>query len=386
MAYLPKSAVSLLVLALACGSLVACDGRSTDLKSGPNVSDSSYKILEVTPEVIGALRAKNASLATDRMASEVPARPEPYRIGVGDELQVRVWTPVLQSKSGDSEWVENPPLPVRSDGNITLPLIGDVLVEGKTLVEARASLDEVLSNYYKNWQSRLEITRYGSKEAYVLGAVKEPGPIAIKAKPISVLRAITTAGGVTDAADLSRVELLHADGTKDVLNLVAAMQGKPSTMHKIYLADGDRLTLTTTNANRAFVLGEVKQPKLVTLRLGTVSVMEMLTSADGFDAKTASYANVYVIRGVIDPSLGAAGADDQVIAATLASQKPDPLSSTIYRLDLTNAMGLAMAGQFPIEPMDIVYVSPSAISRWSEFINGILPISSTLLLNAVVTQ
>ncbi len=298
-------------------------------------------------------------------------------------MQVRIWTPRLKSEAGQSEWSENPPLPVRADGSITLPLVGDIPVAGKTLVEARATLDEALEAYYKNFQSRIEVTRYGSQEAYVLGAVKEPGPIALKARPISVLRAVAEAGGATELADLSRVELLHRDGTKDVLSLTSAMQGGKSAAAKIYLRDGDRLTLATTSGNRAFVLGEVKKPQLVTLRMGNVSVMEMLTSADGLE-KSASYSHVYLIRGAIDASLASSGADDATIAATIAAQQADPMTTTVYRMNLTSAQGLALAGQMPVQPMDIVYVSPTAISRWSDFINGIFPISSMLLLNAAV--
>ncbi len=365
--------------------LSGCDNRATELPGGSATVGSDFEVIDVTPQIVTQLRRLNA---TPRTAQQVMTADEApvYRIGAGDEVAVRLWVPKLEGRAGSSEWIENPPLVVRNDGMITLPVVGDISIEGKTLAQARSAIDDAMRAYYKTWQVRIDVTRYASQKAYVLGAVKEPGAVTLTANPLTVLEAIEQAGGADDAANLQAVELLRQDGHKEILNISAAMQGESDSATHYWLRHGDRLTLTTTHGNRAFVMGEVKNPKLVTLRRGNTSVMEMLTDAGGIDPKKGSYSNVYVIRGMIDGAIMGADAPGPEAAAALAHATPDPSGTRIYKLDLTNAIGLNLAAQMPVNAMDVVYVSPTEISRWNDFVNSILPISSTLLLNTLVNN
>src|SRR6185312_5744135 len=74
-----------------------------------------------------------------------PVTPHPeavanYHIGVDDQLQITVW--------------QNPELsvsvPVRPDGKITVPLIGDVLAGGQTPTEVSGEIQEKLKSYVRD--------------------------------------------------------------------------------------------------------------------------------------------------------------------------------------------------------------------------------------------
>jgi len=123
-----------------------------------------------------------------------------YRIGVDDQVQVAVW--------------RNPELgitvPVRPDGMISVPLIGDVLAGGRTPPEVAKDIQEKLSAYVRDPQVAVILTQLRSHEylsrVRVTGAVRQP--VSVPYRPgMTVLDAILAAGGLTEFAAPDRSEL-----------------------------------------------------------------------------------------------------------------------------------------------------------------------------------
>ena len=128
-----------------------------------------------------------------------------YRIGVDDQVQVAVW--------------RNPELgitvPVRPDGMISVPLIGDVLAGGRTPPEVAKDIQEKLSAYVRDPQVAVILTQLRSHEylsrVRVTGAVRQP--VSIPYRPgMTVLDAILAAGGPTEFAASDRSELHRRAG------------------------------------------------------------------------------------------------------------------------------------------------------------------------------
>ncbi|AIF48414.1 XrtA/PEP-CTERM system exopolysaccharide export protein [Dyella japonica] len=125
-----------------------------------------------------------------------------YRIGVDDQLQVTVW--------------QNPDLsvsvPVRPDGKITVPLIGDVMAGGKTPEEVAAAIKEKLASYVRDPQVAVILTELRSHEylsrVRVTGAVRQPVSIPYR-QGMTVLDAVLAAGGTTEFAAPDRTELFR---------------------------------------------------------------------------------------------------------------------------------------------------------------------------------
>lgn len=139
-------------------------------------------------------------------AADAPA-VDAYRIGVDDQVQVAVW--------------RNPELgitvPVRPDGMISVPLIGDVLAGGRTPPEVAADIQEKLSAYVRDPQVAVILTQLRSHEylsrVRVTGAVRQP--VSLPHRPgMTVLDAVLAAGGLSDFAAADRAELhrLARDG------------------------------------------------------------------------------------------------------------------------------------------------------------------------------
>lgn len=133
---------------------------------------------------------------------------EAYLIGVDDQLQVTVW--------------HNPDLsvsvPVRPDGKITVPLVGDIPAGGRTTDQVGAEIQQKLGQYIRDPQVAVILTALRSHEylsrVRVTGAVRSPISIPYR-QGMTVLDAVLAAGGTTEFAAPDRTELYrHAsDGS-----------------------------------------------------------------------------------------------------------------------------------------------------------------------------
>jgi polysaccharide export outer membrane protein len=123
-----------------------------------------------------------------------------YRIGVDDTVQVSVWRNPELSIS----------VPVRPDGKISVPLIGDVQAGGKTPEEVAASIEQQLASYVRDPKVAVILTQLNSHEfisrVRVTGAVRTPVSMPYR-QGMTVLDAVLQAGGVTEFAAADRTRL-----------------------------------------------------------------------------------------------------------------------------------------------------------------------------------
>jgi polysaccharide export outer membrane protein len=125
---------------------------------------------------------------------------ESYLIGVDDQLQVTVW--------------HNPDLsvsvPVRPDGKVTVPLVGDIPAGGRTTDQVAAEIQQKLVQYIRDPQVAVILTALRSHEylsrVRVTGAVRSPISIPYR-QGMTVLDAVLAAGGTTEFAAPDRTEL-----------------------------------------------------------------------------------------------------------------------------------------------------------------------------------
>ena len=128
-----------------------------------------------------------------------------YRIGVDDMVQVSVWgSPELGVTA-----------PVRPDGMISVPLLGDVQAGGRTPAEVSADIQARLAEYVKSPQVAVILTELRSHEylsrVRVTGAVRQPVSIPYR-QGMTVLDAVLAAGGVTEFAAPNRSSLYRRSG------------------------------------------------------------------------------------------------------------------------------------------------------------------------------
>jgi polysaccharide export outer membrane protein len=122
-----------------------------------------------------------------------------YQLRQGDTLMISVWKQEALQKQ----------VVVLPDGSITFPLIGRVEVAGLGTPEVERRITAKLKEFIPEPVVTVLITGIDGNRAYVMGKVIHPGPLIITG-PITVLQAISLAGGFDRFADEGGIKVIRA--------------------------------------------------------------------------------------------------------------------------------------------------------------------------------
>lgn len=161
-----------------------------------------------------------------------------YRIGVDDTIQINVWKNPELSVSA----------PVRPDGKISMPLIGDVMAAGLVPEQIANNIKKQLSEYVRNPNVTVIVTGLQSHEyltrVRVTGAVANASSINYR-QGMTVLDAVLVAGGVNEFSAPNRTKIYRKiDGKTRVISIYLGdilHDGKLTT--NIHLRPGDIITV-----------------------------------------------------------------------------------------------------------------------------------------------
>lgn len=123
---------------------------------------------------------------------------ESFVIGNNDVLAVNVWKEPDISRS----------VPVRSDGKISLPLVGEVQAAGNTPHKLEEDITARLKNYMAEPEVTVIVQQVNSQKFNILGQVNKPGSYPL-ANSTTVLDAIALAGGFRDFAKQKAIYVLR---------------------------------------------------------------------------------------------------------------------------------------------------------------------------------
>ena len=167
-----------------------------------------------------------------------PGFTDEYRVGVGDTLTVDVW--------------RNPELtvtvPVRPDGRISMPLLGDVAVGGETPETIADAIEDRLESFVRDPQVSVIVGSVGSNEyltrVRVTGAVRQPVSLPYR-QGMTILDLVLEAGGVTEFANANATRLYRPGQEPRSVRLQAILErGDLGTNYT--LRPGDVLTIPET--------------------------------------------------------------------------------------------------------------------------------------------
>jgi polysaccharide export outer membrane protein len=164
----------------------------------------------------------NASPVVPTTAAKL--HDESFIIGVDDVLAINVWKEAEISRS----------VPVRSDGKISLPLVGEVTAAGETPKRLEDEIAKKLENYISEPEVTVIVQEIRSQRFNILGLVARPGSYALGG-PITVLDAIALAGGFRDFAKQKSIYVLRQNGdgsqTRLAFNYKDVIKGRNSTQN-----------------------------------------------------------------------------------------------------------------------------------------------------------
>jgi polysaccharide biosynthesis/export protein len=124
-----------------------------------------------------------------------------YVIGADDVLAINVWKEPEVSRS----------VPVRSDGKISLPLVGELMASGETPLQLEHDIATRLTSYISEPEVTVIVQDSKSQKINILGMVARPGSYLLSAST-TVLDAIAMAGGFKDFAKQKQIYVLRASG------------------------------------------------------------------------------------------------------------------------------------------------------------------------------
>jgi polysaccharide export outer membrane protein len=138
-----------------------------------------------------------------------------YTIGPGDVLEISVWNNEALTRA----------VTVLPDGKIHFPLIGEMVVGGKTLAALEKELKTKLHPFVPDPELSVMVGQVNSMLIYVIGKVNNPGRFALNTN-LNVLQVLATAGG------------LNAFAKRNKIKIFREVYGKPI----IYSFEYDRVT------------------------------------------------------------------------------------------------------------------------------------------------
>jgi len=186
--------------------------------------------------LLAGFAVATSALAQEAVTSAMAAKPhdDSFVIGNDDVLAINVWKEPDISRS----------IPVRSDGKISLPLVGEVQAAGLTPLKLEKDIAGKLKNYISEPEVTVMVQQVNSQKFNILGQVAKPGSYVIANSP-TVLDAIALAGGFRDFAKKKSIYVLRqgAGGeTRLPFNYKEVSQGKNMSQN-VKLQPGDTIII-----------------------------------------------------------------------------------------------------------------------------------------------
>ncbi len=340
--------IGLYALGLAGCSLAPGVFISQDQLEHPSVEAAEalpVTLVPITHETIRDQQRSSVSVPLSAADYDV-GRGYQYLVGPQDVLNIIVWEhPELTIPTGGQRPVVEDGNRVRPDGTIFYPYVGSLAVAGKSAAEIREALTARLSRYIKQPQLDVKVVAYNSQRVHVAGAVSKPGSVPVTDIPLTLSDAVSAAGGVNAEADIQEV-ILTRDGRNTVYNLVD-LYYRGDLKQNVLLRDKDIVYVPVNTLRKVFVMGEVSKQAAIPMQDGRLTLADAMATA-GVNQNAADPERIFVLRQGQDKPLA-------------------------YHLDAAEPSALILATAFELQPLDVVFVSASNLTRWNRVLSQLMP-------------
>lgn len=203
-----------------------------------------------------------------------------YRLGPRDLLSVTVFeAPELNTERR-----------VDTNGNISLPRLGEVSVQGMTESELAEQIETLLeANFLQRATVTVEIREFRARPISVIGAVKQPGNLQVAGR-LSLLEALTLAGGLAE----NHGALIHVlrrapNGLSDQVSIsVEDLLLRADPKVNIPIFSNDLINVAAALPITVYCLGEVNQPGALTFSsTERITLLSAIARAGGLTDRAA---------------------------------------------------------------------------------------------------
>ena len=239
-------------------ALTAENRERTDLTEGSNQVIVIKETATNPNEVYGRDLFSSKNL-TFQPSLNLPT-PESYQLGAGDEVIVDIW--------GNSELTFRQK--ISPDGNINVPNIGPIYLNGLQIKEASAKIKKSFSRIYSDLSSsqpgtyiKISLGNIRSIQVNIMGEVVLPGTYTLSSFA-TVFHALYSAGGVNKIGSMRDIKLFRGGKLISTIDVYEYLL-KGESSGNMNLREGD-LVKVETYKKRAQILGEVKRPMIYELK------------------------------------------------------------------------------------------------------------------------
>ena len=309
--------------------------------------------------------AESVSGTIPKLQSSLPqVAQEPFVIGIGDTLSIAIITnsedgflDFSQSSINPIATTQLPDQVVASDGSVSIPPLGRVRADGKTVQSLETLLNRRLGDVLINPTATVQLVDRQSATVSVIGTVAQPGSYPINLSDRHVLDIIGAAGGPTaQAKDL--VLSLNRRGKKSTARLSDVYEKASLNVH---VRNGDLISIEP-NLLRVRMLGGTAANDLLEFVQFEVNLIDVLSDAGGILNRRALREGVFVYRNAPTEQLASIGTD----LTNFMGERHVP---TVFRLDLTEPTSLFTGQKFQMMDGDIVYVADNLNEALDAFFN-----------------
>lgn len=266
-------------------------------------------------------------------------------VNAGDVVSISVWVSEDNSllTAPGQRVVELPPMTVSPAGNVFLPYVGQIDIGNQSQESARSEIEAAYAKVAPSAQVQLRSVEGRQSSASVVSGVAKPGSYPLSDSGVTVLDMIALAGGVPETVKNPQVRLQRGDTTHGI-SLDRIMD---DTALNIGVRGGDRLFVETDE--RYFLsLGAAGTRAQHSFPQDRLSALDAISIIGGLAPTRADAQGVLVLRAYDPGDVRADGSGPRH-------------ARTIFTIDLTSADGLFSAGEFQIQPGDLIYVTESPL-------------------------
>jgi polysaccharide export outer membrane protein len=251
----------ILAAAVLAGGLTACSGTQ-------KTTDTIVKKYTAVPVKEDEITRLNEQMFA---AAKMHTDPSDYLLGAGDLLEITVF---------ESESL-NTTARISSRGNVTLPLLGQIMVKGSTAREAEIKIENLYrAKYIKDPHVSVFVKEHLSQRVTLVGQFKQPGTYEYPSKQ-SLLDVMALAGGLTDQAG-STIQIRRHSVRPDEPNVLLVdldeLIKEGRTDLNVEIRGGD--IIFAPEAGHFFVDGAIRHPGSYPIRESLV-LREALLAAGG---------------------------------------------------------------------------------------------------------
>lgn len=357
-----KSLASILAILSMTGCTIIPGSHFEGINPGVQTQNLEEDLEKVNIQIIDSTLIATAKQQHKKVNKAGTAKPldtsnYQYKLGVGDVITIGVWDhPELTIPAGTQRTAEFDGFRVQENGTVTFAYAPNVPAVGKTIPQIRDALVKRLSRIIEDPQVDVKVVSFKSQKAYVTGEVAKPGVYPITETPLTLIDALNQAGGLNSAADWRTVTYTH-NGKTEIIKLDDFYTKGDISQNRL-LQHGDIVHVNRNDAQKVFMLGEVKRPGTLKVNRYGLNLAEALSDSGGINESSADANGVFVVRK--------------------SNQEKTGFIADVYQLHAKNITAMVIAEQFELQPNDIVYVTSAPLARWNRVISLLLPSVSAI--------